>query len=70
MSEKNICQAITAAIWIAGAGILCLLWYTHPANQVLDVLLGTALYVAAFFYVGALMPIYWFVERRVHRVMQ
>jgi RsiW-degrading membrane proteinase PrsW (M82 family) len=65
MTEKHICQSITGAIWAAGAGLLCLLWHTHLSNQALDLLLGFVVYVATFFYVFTLMPIYWFVGRRL-----
>lgn len=50
-------KAITVAVWLLGAGVLWLLWNTHPSNEMLDVLLGFALYVITFFYVPALIVI-------------
>lgn len=54
---------LAIAIWLAGAAILAALWEWHPRSQVLDVLLGTLLYIVAFFYFLALAPLHEWAAR-------
>ena len=61
-AKENWIWAITFAIWAAGIWPIEKLWYFQPfGNQGLNAVFGYAVYVAAFFYVFALIPIRKFV---------
>jgi len=66
-SHDRMAWALAIAIWLVGAMALAVLWQWHPRSQVLDIAMGFVLYVAAFFYFLALMPIRAWVARRLTR---
>lgn len=64
MSRDNKIWLVTFAIWIVGAGAIAFIWEQRVfVNDIAESVFGFALYIVAFFYFLAAMPIRSFVER-------
>ena len=69
MTRTQMINFVTAAIWLAGAGIIYWLWYTRVfVSDTAESIFGFVLYGVAFFYVFAFFPIREFVENNFFRV--
>jgi hypothetical protein len=55
--HQSLVWFLTFVVWIAGVVPIYLLWNYHPSPEWVDELLGFAVYLVAFFYILALLPI-------------
>jgi len=63
MTRAGVADCLAFVLWFGGAGLLWAGWEWHPSHPFLDIVWGLILYVVAFFYLFAWLPLRQFSRR-------